>query len=1172
MKASQSRKKFLAFLLSTLMLTSTAMGFASCGDNSSSSSSSSDDTTTEEYVDTELLKNAGFENFDDNKGKHPIATAPNSWSIGKDSDTNGSAATSDSASGIVDTATSKWDTLTKVYVENAYSTLTEAQVADKWEDMSTRDKLEYYRDWKNDDDNDNRTISKLPFYESFNIDHDDLPIMQNDQDVWVGLDNPRTWDWTEDSETDEEYDSRVMMLHNSLEKTNYIGTAYKATSQSTITVKAGTSAKLSLWVKTAGLEGNLPANAGNTSLVDLGAYIQLTQTLGGATLDPVEVKNINTANVTDNNGWEQYTFYLQGSYFADTTFTVVLGLGHGGSQDRYEYVNGFAFFDDIKCETITNTAYGDATTTIPELSVSSKKENKVFDANNVASKTVAINYYGLDADFATHNLLEDASAWDIAPTTEKNVYGTRYTAVDKNAIDDTTNYDISDAVTYKGLGLSTTDDKTVIANSVKVLRDGNDYAKAVYNNTFIGPDGKDKTFLTNEKALILLSAHGANYTAKSPEFSISAEKGKNRVLLSFFVKTSAMHGFTGATITLNEGNNKHTFSSIDTTTLTATTVGKTEIYDGWQQCLFFLYNETDTDQKVSLTFNFGATNVIETTPSSYREGFAIFSGFKTKTLTKQEYSFSADTTYSKAITLSGKQSDGTGDSGFDTATNLQSYNIENGYAIPQNYVGVYSDSVMVNSANTSTDTNVKKASSGLLNKKYAKNYVENNILENLGAIKDLDATPEQKWNSVFGEPVTATQPLVIYNESAETKSYGFIGKTQTISANSYKAVSLRVKTSANAEASIYLIDMDDTSRSTSLSIGRNQTYWYDAKGNVCDMDPTDKKFDKTVNVAFKLQPNGLYKVNPDWTHASSVDADKYFANLLNYKADSDNNLLIAENGVSYNYSDLWQHEGNDGIAFYGYNKTTKTAFADKATTVPVYDFSLVTELTARYVKRDATQETANHFENIKTNGAWVEVNFFIHAGTQPKKYRLEVWSGTRDGNIVNKDKGDYVLFDINHYTIDATKFASNTELYKKDLAEENYFENVFSFYDSAKYLRYNEELDENKVGNKYTKYNATNTADYVTHKASIAYLRYTDNTKYEIYTDYALTDTDAKVDVIDDETPDNGTDDNTTATEANPLLLASSIAVSAVLIFAVVLIIVRKCIEAYRKKHGIHKK
>ena len=1167
MKANQypRKSKFLAFLLSTLMLSSTALGFSACkgGNDSSSDDSSSDDTTTEEYVDTNDFKNAGFENFDDNNGLSPIATSPLNWSLGRDSDGSGTANASNSASGIVDTKTAKWDSLTTSKVENPYS-YTEAQIAEKWKDMSTRDKLEYYRDWKADDDNDNRKITELSFYETFNIDDEDIPMYKNDENAWVGVANPRTHDYTTDSETDEDYDSKVLMLHNNLDKTNYIGTANKATSESKITIKAGTSAKLSVWVKTAHLKGNLPEGSNSTALVDLGAYIQISHSVGSATMDPIEVKNINTEGVTENNGWVQYEFYLKGSYYVDSTFNVVFGLGHGGSQDKLEYVNGYAFFDDVQYEIIENSEY----TTLSagahtELVISADKNNRIFEADELNANKMAMNFYGLDTDFSAHGLL-DTTGWEIAPTTEKNVSGTRYTAVEQSDI--FLFPSLAGATTYAGLGIDASSDRYEIADSVQVLNGGNAYEQAVYNRTF-----KDKTFLTNEKALILFSANGVNYTAKSPAFPVPA--GERR-LISFFVKTSEMNGATGATITLNDGDNKTAFSAIDTTTVVATAVGEKEIYDGWQQYLFFLYNETDTTQNVSLTFNYGSTTVIGTTSDAYREGFAVFSGFKTKSLSKQEFTFGGNSSRAKVITLSGKDNSvGAGDSGFDTATNLQSANIKNGFALPQNYTGVYSDSVYLNSKNTSFETNGNKANAGLLNKEYADNYGE--IFTKLGA---TGTTGAEKWTSVFPY---ATQPLVIYNDdSAErTKSYGFVGPTTTVNANSYKAVSLYVKTTPGATAAIYLADMSDDTRTSFLSIGRNRIYWYDKNGNVCDMDPNGNDFDKNKNVAFNLQSNGLYTVDETWTKKGAIETTKYFANLANYEVDEDGNLLIAKDGVSYDYSDLWQHEGNDGIAFYGYDATTKTAYADKAKTILVYDFSTVTDLPARHEAREAT--ASNYFE-LDTNGALVEVNFFIHTGTEAKTYRLEVWSGTRDGQTVNP-ANSYVYFDINGWTIDATKFENNTTKYKDDYKQannaemqegENYFENTFSFYDSAKYLRYNEGLDENKVGNKYTDYDATDATAYATHKTAVAYMRYENATekRYEIYTDYALNDTVVSVDVQEDDSNDSNDTDVNTNEALNPMLLISSIAVSAVLIVAIALIIIRKSVSSYRKKHGIYKK
>ena len=58
---NQSKRKFLALFLSTIMICSTGAALASCSDTDSSSSSSSSSTTTK--VDNGVIKNAGFENI-----------------------------------------------------------------------------------------------------------------------------------------------------------------------------------------------------------------------------------------------------------------------------------------------------------------------------------------------------------------------------------------------------------------------------------------------------------------------------------------------------------------------------------------------------------------------------------------------------------------------------------------------------------------------------------------------------------------------------------------------------------------------------------------------------------------------------------------------------------------------------------------------------------------------------------------------------------------------------------------------------------------------------------------------------------------------------------------------------------------------------------------------------
>ncbi len=1169
-----SRKKFLALLLSLTMASSTVIAFASC--NGETSSSSSDDSSTEEPITkTAVITNGDFETFNDNKGLNPIVTSMTGWSsVTYNSTSSGNAISSKSASGIVDVADEAWANLTTSALgETEASSLTEAQAAEQWEDMTVRDKLEYYKAWKADDDNDDRSISDLDFYQSFNIDDEDLPLTKNAEGAKTAIANPRTHDFVENTgyrkDEDGNTHSKVLMLHNNYYNSNYDskGTAQKTTSSTTVTVKAGTSSKFSVWVKTSNITGS--DTEGNTieNPTDTGAYITVSHSIGGNSLDPLEIKNINTANVTENNGWVQYEFLLKGSYYADTTFTVVLGLGQGGGTDTLGYVNGYAFFDDLVCETISNSTFDTSVTGYEVFDLNAKANDKTVNTQDETSKKFALNFYG--SNFSAYDIL---NGWDCKPTTDTNSSGVKYTSVESADIDRVYGAN-SGIVTYPGIGFDTDNDVAEILSGVSALNgkknylnNDNIFAQAAYDDYF-----KDDTFISqNEKVLLLLSSRGAAYTAKSPAIKVVAG---DRVAISFFVKTSEMNSFTGANVTLRDGKSVTTIGPMDTTTITATTVEDTDIHGGWQQCLFFIHNETDAEREVSLTFTFGPTAIEDTTKASYHAGFAAFAKFEQKTnMSEAEFNCAGSGSYSKVVTLSEPEKETTSDTGFDSATNLNGESIENGYADPKSYRGVFSGSAFVSSKGTDLSTNAYPTA-GLLNKEHEANYTE--ILADLATAAGTGAS----WNEIFGS--AAKQPLVIYNgEYADeaktvtrTKAYGFFGSDVTISANTYKAISLRVKVSAGANAYVYLTDVSGDSRENTLSIGRNLTYWYDKDGNVCASDPTATGFDSNTDVAFKLQTNGLYTVNEKWSGAADYDKEAYYANLAAYEKKGDH--LVLADGVSYAYSDLWQHVGNDGIAFYNYDEANKTAYAYPE------QKTLVKQLPETIARYTAIEDKSLQFKVAPTGDDWAVVTFYVHTGGVAKNYRLEVWSGSRDGDtaVAGTDvnpNGTFVAFD-SWQVSDPTdaNFKTMSDSAKEKLSEgqleSNYFESAFSFYDTDKYLRYDESVDENGVGNSYDDYDATDATTYTAHKASTAYLRYENGNEYTAFADYATLETSVNTDPAETEDDSDSSDDTTATSDTNVWLLVSSIILAAVLLLAVVSLLVRKIIAKSRKNRGIRK-
>lgn len=342
----------------------------------------------------------------------------------------------------------------------------------------------------------------------------------------------------------------------------------------------------------------------------------------------------------------------------------------------------------------------------------------------------------------------------------------------------------------------------------------------------------------------------------------------------------------------------------------------------------------------------------------------------------------------------------------------------------------------------------------------------------------------------------------------------------------------------------------------------------------CDLDPKDKNFDKKKNVALNLNKDtGLYEINKNWQHYASKYDGLKFANLKNYESDDEGNLLVADGGVSYNYdSSKWKNEGNDGIAYYA--KDGKY-YAEKALRTEVKDFSEISDLPVRY----GTAAEKELCTVVDGTGEWIIVNFYIHTGNESKNYRLEVFSGDREGNVKNTD-GSYLIIDnVERSSIDS-KFTDliddAVETAKGDLTDEEFKKQsgivyyAYSFYDSPEFLRYNSESDVNGVGNKYTSYDATSYSEGVAYFET----KQTESgvTQQTMFVDYSYSDVTVTADSSNDDTSGGDDDAEDEDNGANILLLASSIILAVVLVLAIISLAIRKFLKkSGRKPRGARK-
>ncbi len=1152
----KTRKKILALLLSAMTFCSVA-AIAACTDESSSdSSSSSSSSSTDEVKDEGLIKNAGFATFDDDNA---INTSVTGWTKSTTSIVGSSALSSKAASGIIDLDTEAWHNLTGSNV-TVVDELTEETAKAKWDTLTVKDKLAYYDFWKEQNEDEDITEA-LSFYETMNIDSGDIPTF-----AWFDTHDSAAA-YNADVNNTTKKDTKVLMIHNEYPEASStstykaLGTGQQYTSSSTVTVKAGTSAQFSVWVKTADLKCS--ATDGSVQdAVDKGAFISVTQSVGGKTLDAFKVENINTAGVTDNNGWQQIRFLLKGSSYADTTFTLVLGLGQGSMTYRGEYVNGYAFFDDIECEIISNDDYtrllGERAIPAEEvIGFADEGDTKEINYAKTAKCDFAFDFYGdftaIDASFLAALTKEMTSTDGYTSASGSNT--APWLGDGKNATKDVTEVFASAANILAGTGIT---DEAKKAELIKL-----------YNKYFEG----DAAFAT-EQTLLLMSMDGVAYTAKSAsdaiKFSDYQYEGEQAdyLVISFFVKTSNMAGYTGAGATIVDGKNKTSFSSIDTSELERVEINDEKLYGDWQQYFFFVENGADDAEKANtafgMEFTFGPTSVeVDTAIDSYYAGFAAFTGFKVLPLSKAEYESAQSGTYAKVLSVGASTEESTTGDPFDSAKGTPSTALDEGLANPKNYMGVTFDSSYITGGGSATvNTN---ANAGLISKEYftaEEGYFDTAAgtyawLDAIKAASDK-TTAAEVWADVFGN---STQPLFIYTATDETQkaAYGYIGSSTEIAANSYVAASVRVKGTVGAKAFIRLVDTNAANYdsivayNSPLSISGYRTYWYNDDGNICTGDPAEK----ATQVAFKLQTNGLYKANASWDKYNELtDKEAWYANLSAYtEKDADGNLLVASGGAKHDYNDYWNNAGMNGIAFY-YDKANARYCADEGLKIPVVDLAGVTQLTPR---TEATA-TAELTTEVTLTNDWTTVTFYIHTGDIAKNYRLEVWSGDKNGKGNNVG---YVIFDYNNPGTAESNFTGLiTEYENKEATEANKLqklESVFSYFDTASFLRYNKDLDENNVGNLYED-NYTPSAQ----TKGVAYLYFEESNYITVLADYQYSEKTVAASAAEEEEEeeDSSTDDDA---DTNVWLLASSLAVAGVLILAIASIVIRKVVIKARR-------
>ncbi len=1104
-KQNLKKLKLIALAMACVVSTS-ALSFTACEEEKKPSD---DSTTAVTKVDSQLLKNGNFEFYSENSSDDVdpyLIAGANNWSA------TALGTSSYVKSGIIDTSEEAWTRMSnEELAENLdYNNNLKADAED-YEDlyvdyngMKSSDIL--YKNTKAALEDkataEDKELIENPYTHDEIVKSGNSAYYTDEEGNRVDL-YEKDGKYYLDEDYEKPYQSHVLMLHNYL-NSNRNGTAQKYSSSTTITLEANMSAEVSLWVKTT----NLVYNDGQTVHQDRGAFVEVSHTVGSTKVDSMYINNINTEKLNPkpasgawtNNGWVQYTIYVQGCDYASSSFSLSLGLGQTGAN----LVEGYAFFDDVQVtkyksleETGINTTnvktdangYVDKENGGTTCTLLSSAENKVFEADTAQyenfNKRFSENFhYLLDltasssksevllgANTVTANVTKDAN--DFVPLANtnatligvtKNDYSASQTYVNNSLANLNTNLDIVANVNF---GDENTLNTTFAASNYKSLLV--DQLKTA--TTLPGVE-------TTTSAVVILSAGGAPYTANvaNNEFTLAAE---SRTILSFWLKTSQMDNKSAATLKLKDTSDEDNVATItvDTTGIETSIGEEKNIYNGWVECFFFVENNADVAKTFTLDFSFGTTTIKDTTYSSYSYGYAMIANMHTLSVDEDEFGYASSTSYTANLTFGeDEKSEG---AVFDAVYGSQTQYVKNNIATPASYMGTNGGSTSIvpseGELGEYDEFNLNE-NAGLVNKEYFANYIQNladdttnpkyNWLKVVLDAKNYTdyasavANAEQIWSEVFGDK--CTQPLLIVNtvrDYANNQSainYGYVGKNAAIAADGYIAVSVKVKASAGGVAYVYLID--NKTKDVFAYQGNGYTFWYDDEGNVLKGDPDTEGVTTLDNLAYALRNDGLYE-------QYGADDGKLYANVYNYGKEyfDESETYFTKDGTAVKFEDLDNSQtyynsasattlakhylvADDATRVYQYDNGKYFYVENGKTTDEVLPFDL-SLATPRYDTSAVKEQYVQVVDTIKypeLADKWITVNFYIHAGEVAKSYRVEVWSGER---TMSGTAGGKVSYNGEEYNAASQEGSYVTFDYSYASIDASGFDNLVSEYE-----------------------------------------------------------------------------------------------------------------------------
>lgn len=500
-----------------------------------------------------------------------------------------------------------------------------------------------------------------------------------------------------------------------------------------------------------------------------------------------------TDNGASTDGWQKYTFYIQGNQYKDYNYTMAIWLGTEGTNSN----TAFSYTNTNGNNQTTYTANGTFSTgwvfidelNLQEISSLPSPDESILGANTDQSLDIAeagmSAYTALCVDLTSTNIFSALVGSDATTNSAVEKIGTGAPT------GWTSNYDTTDK------------SNPVISNFIS---EGvvNVADEASFNGTGTYPELPYD--IENKVAYQLHASNDSYYEVQTPSFAIE-KNGYYRV--SLWVKTIDVKSTSGAYVYLIDTDDEDATLTSFTQINTNDKDGFDEYLNDWCELTIYIRGNQKDVSNVALKLTLGTGN--RWASETLTSGSVFVTNINGSVIDYSTYKGATTGTYTKSVNLADSNATYTFTNGSFDEYDESDDNLEESKPLNEQTVAgtpsswTFSDKTLKpNTADSSLIAGIIALNSNDNGKSFEGTTQSNAVLP---GIIGTDFYPS--FESLSGElynvlPGKKGQLLAIGSKDSEVYAAGYTSQSLSLSANGFYKLSVWVKTVNSATASIYL--------------------------------------------------------------------------------------------------------------------------------------------------------------------------------------------------------------------------------------------------------------------------------------------------------------------------------------------------------------------------------